>query len=228
METLGTNYGGWYIPINTTLNRDSIIYSGGVGEDISFDLQIQDKYGCNIVLIDPTKRALKHFDEVMHYYKEKEFKFSGDIQPDYLNHIHNLNPDLNKFTYIDKGLYKEKTKLKFYKQTNPQYVSQSLVNNMFGNDYDEVSVDSIKNIMNEYNHNKIDLLKLDIEGSEIDVLNQMLDDNIYPKYLCIEFDLLLNHKDPQQLTQKVIERLLQNNYKLLVNHHLNITFERIL
>lgn len=228
MQILGTNYGGWCIPINIALNENSIIYSGGVGEDISFDLQLQDKYGCNIVLIDPTKRALKHFNEVNHYYKEKNLKFSGNIQPDYLNNIQNLNPDLNKFTYIDKGLYKEKTKLKFYKQTNYQHVSQSLVKNMFGNDYDEVEVDSIKNIMNEYNHNKIDLLKLDIEGSEIDVLNQMLDDNIYPKYLCVEFDLLLKHKDPQQLTQKVIKRLLQNNYKLLVNHHLNITFERLL
>ena len=78
METLGTNYGGWCIPINTALNENSIIYSGGVGEDISFDLQIQDKYGCNIVLIDPTKRALKHFDEIKQYYKEPEFKFSGD------------------------------------------------------------------------------------------------------------------------------------------------------
>ena len=228
MQILGTNYGGWCIPINIALNENSIIYSGGVGEDISFDLQLQDKYGCNIVLIDPTKRALKHFNEVNHYYKEKNLKFSGNIQPDYLNNIQNLNPDLNKFTYIDKGLYKEKTKLKFYKQTNYQHVSQSLVKNMFGNDYDEVEVDSIKNIMNEYNHNKIDLLKLDIEGSEIDVLNQMLDDNIYPKYLCVEFDLLLKHKDPQQLTQKVIKRLLQNNYKLLVNHQLNITFERLL
>ena len=38
--------------------------------------------------------------------------------------------------------------------------------------------------MKTYNHSKIDLLKLDIEGSEIDVLNQMLDDEIYPKYLC--------------------------------------------
>ena len=39
METLGTNYGGWSIPINTSLNKDSVIYSGGVGEDISFDLR---------------------------------------------------------------------------------------------------------------------------------------------------------------------------------------------
>ena len=99
---------------------------------------------------------------------------------------------------------------------------------MFGNEYDEVEVDSIKNIMKTYNHSKIDLLKLDIEGSEIDVLNQMLDDNIFPTYLCIEFDLLLKNKDHNQLTQKLVTRLQENNYKILENKNLNITFERLL
>ena len=82
--------------------------------------------------------------------------------------------------------------------------------------------------MNANNHNKIDLLKLDIEGSEIDVLNQMLDDQIYPTYLCIEFDLLLKKKDPNQLTQKLVKRLQETNYKILENKNLNITFERLL
>ena len=38
MEKLGTNYGGWIIPKNIALTPESIIYSVGVGEDISFDL----------------------------------------------------------------------------------------------------------------------------------------------------------------------------------------------
>ena len=60
MIKLGTNYGGWTIPKDINLNKDSIIYSGGVGEDISFDL-LSDKYNCNILLIDPTKRAKIHY-----------------------------------------------------------------------------------------------------------------------------------------------------------------------
>ena len=35
MEKLGTNYGGWYVPINMNLNENSVVYSGGVGEDMS-------------------------------------------------------------------------------------------------------------------------------------------------------------------------------------------------
>tara|TARA_B100001769_G_scaffold183661_1_gene145317 strand:+ start:16930 stop:17619 length:690 start_codon:yes stop_codon:yes gene_type:complete len=228
MESLGTKYGGWSIPLDDKLDKNSIIYSGGVGEDMSFDLKLEDKYRCKIFLIDPTKRAIKHYEEVKEFYNTKINNFSGNIQSDYLYNIIDLDPDFNNYTYINKGLYREKTKLKFYKQTNPNYVSQSLVNNMYGNDYDEVEVDSIKNIMKTYNHSKIDLLKLDIEGSEIDVLNNMLDDEIYPKYLCIEFDLLLKNKDPNKLTQKLVKRLEENNYKILENKNLNITFERFL
>ena len=228
MESLGTNYGGWSIPKDARLDNNSIIYSGGVGEDMSFNLKLEDKYNCKIFLIDPTERAIKHYEEVKEFYNTKINNFSGNIQPDYLYNIIDLDPDFDNYTYINKGLYKEKTKLRFYKQNNPDYVSQSLVENMFSNEYDEVEVDSIKNIMKIYNHNKIDLLKLDIEGSEIDVLNQMLDDEIYPRYLCVEFDLLLKNKDPNKLTQKLVTRLQINNYKILENKNLNITFERLI
>ena len=51
MEKLGTEYGGWYIPVNICLNENSIIYSGGVGEDISFDLLISHKFNSNIYLM---------------------------------------------------------------------------------------------------------------------------------------------------------------------------------
>jgi len=225
METLGTNYGGWDIPINANLNKNSIVYSGGVGEDMSFDLKLNDKYNCNIVLIDPTQRAINHYENVQKYYNTYGYIFIENIQPDYINHICDLKPNFSKFTYLNKGLHNAKGTLKFYKQTNTSYVSQSLVPNMFGNEYDTVEVDTIKNIMSELGHTKIDLLKLDIEGSEVDVLEQMLDDNIYPKYLCIEFDLELKRKDYNNSTQKVVERLQQNGYKILINKNLNITFE---
>ena len=69
MQTLGTVYGGWDIPENIRLNENSIVYSVGVGEDISFDLKLQDKYNCKIRLIDPTKRAHIHFKEIQQFFK---------------------------------------------------------------------------------------------------------------------------------------------------------------
>lgn len=228
MIKLGTDYGGWHIPIKNTLNKESIIYSGGVGEDISFDIKLQSKYNCNIYLIDPTIRSVKHFEECKEYFNDKTFKFTGNIQKDYYDAIKNETPNMDKISYIEKGLWNKRDKLKFYKQSNENYVSQSLISNMFTSNYDIVNVDSIKDIMNELGHSNIDLLKLDIEGAENIVLEKMLDDKIYPKYLCIEFDLLRNNKDTNNSTKKLIYRLITEGYKILINDKLNITFEYII
>lgn len=231
MNRLGTNYGGWYVPSDMKLNETSVIYSGGVGEDVSFDLLLQHKYNCKIYLIDPTSRAKKHYDEVKQYYENNSIltnkTFTGDVQTDYHSCIKTLSPNFDKFKFLNLGIWKGKEELKFFKQTNDQYVSQSLVENMFGKDYDIVNVDSIKNIMEKEGNEKIDLLKLDIEGAEIEAVNQMLNDKIYPKYLLIEFDLLLKNKDPYDKTKKLISRLiLEENYTILKNDNLNITFVR--
>ena len=78
MELLGTNYGGWYIPYDISLNSNSIIYSAGVGEDISFDIKLNDKYNCNIILIDPTQRAIKHFNEIKTFYNENFISYHNN------------------------------------------------------------------------------------------------------------------------------------------------------
>lgn len=227
MIKLGTDYGGWHIPTKNILNKESIIYSGGVGEDISFDIKLQSKYNCNIYLIDPTIKSIKHFEECKKYFYDKTFTFTGGIQKDYYDSINNEAPNMDKIHYIDKGLWDKKDELKFYKQRNENYVSQSLINNMFTSNYDIVNVDSIRNIMNEQGHSMIDLLKIDIEGAEIVVLEQMLNDKIYPTYLCIEFDLLRNNKDTNGNTKKLIDRLISEGYRILINDKLNITFEYI-
>ena len=131
---------------------------------------------------------------------------------------------MSKFTYINKGLWNTTDVLKFYRQTNENYVSQSLIEGMFSTEYDTVRVDSIKNIMTEIGHKHIDLLKLDIEGAENIVLEQMLKDEIYPTYLCIEFDLLLKKKDFKNTTNEIVNKLLKY-YNIVVNDNLNVTFE---
>lgn len=227
MEKLGTEYGGWYVPLNMSLNSNSIVYSGGVGEDISFDIKLQSKYNCNIYLIDPTYKAIKHYDEMKKYYIDVNSQcITGNIQNDYLNCIKYDKPNFDKIYYLNIGLWNKDETLKFFKQTNPEYVSQSLVENMFGNEYDLINTKTIKQLMEQNGHDHIDLLKLDIEGAEIKVINNMLDENIYPKYVLIEFDLFLKRKDNDNSTHRVIQRLLDNNYSILKDDNCNITFSR--
>jgi len=54
----------------------------------------------------------------------------------------------------------------------------------------------------------------------------MLDDGVHPRYVMIEFDLLLKKKDPENKIKKLIERMMRREqYTILKNDNLNITFE---
>lgn len=224
MEKLGTEYGGWHIPIDIGLDENSIVYSGGVGEDMSFDILLQDKYGCHMWLIDPTVKAQVHFEECRHFFLN-EAKFSGKIQPDYYKQIRDTFPDFNKIHYINLGLWNTTGSFPFYKQPNEDYVSQSLIPKMYGSNNYMVDVDTIKNIMERNGHDRIDLLKLDIEGAEINVLNRVLDDGILPRYLLVEYDLLIKNKDLDGATDLLNKRILGLGYRMLCNVGYNVTYE---
>tara|TARA_Y100000389_G_scaffold204655_1_gene258626 strand:- start:16168 stop:18519 length:2352 start_codon:yes stop_codon:yes gene_type:complete len=217
---LGTNYGGWNIPINNGLNKDSIIYSGGVGEDISFDLKINDMYDSTIILIDPTTRSKTHIEDISKFYKSENINISDE----YRKLIENLKPNLTNIKYISNALWDENDiEMKFYKQENKEYVSQTLIEDMFTKEYDLVKTITIDKIMKIFNHKHIDLLKLDIEGAENTVLYDMFNKKIYPKYLCIEFDLFIKKKDSKEFNN-ILNTIYKNNYKLLNNENYNMLF----
>lgn len=220
MAILGTSYGGWFIPEDFKLTKDSFVVSAGVGEDISFDLALQDKYGCSILLLDPTERAITHMKEVEAFYKNKN-PFLGNIQPDYISKIKNLQPDLSKLHFKPIGLWKQKDTLKFYYQDNPLYVSQSVIPDMYSSRYSEVPVERLSNLI----HQTPDILKLDIEGAEIAVLETLLEDKLFPRLLCVEFDLYLKGKDTNHITHPMIIKILEKGYKIVYNRNYNIVFQ---
>ncbi len=53
LEHHGSSYGGWSI-LAQSLDRDSIVYSFGIGTDASFDLSLMDTYDCEVHAFDPT------------------------------------------------------------------------------------------------------------------------------------------------------------------------------
>lgn len=176
-------------------------------------------------MIDPTLKAKQHYMDIINFYKFNKL-FTGNIQSDLYKCISGCKPDLDKMSFIELGLWNKKDTLRFFKQDNHNYVSQSLIEGVFGLSFDEVNVDSVKGIMNMFGHSHIDLIKLDIEGAECVVLEQMLDDGILPKYILVEFDLLRMRKDVDKSTEKIIRRLLDYGYKILANESMNITFSR--
>ena len=58
---LGTDYAGYVIP-EYLLNRNTVYYSVGAGEDISLDIEIANRYNPVIHIFDPTPRSKTHFE----------------------------------------------------------------------------------------------------------------------------------------------------------------------
>ena len=232
MKRFGTEYGGFYYPENLDgLDKNSIIYCIGAGEDVSHDIEIAHKLNSNVYIIDPTPRAIKHYEYVKSVLDGKDKiiydkKFGGGNPYEYWKIILENKIDTDKIIYNNCGIGIQEGIQKFYLPSNEEYVSCSLVEGMKGEKYINVNVKKLKSIMNQYGHDKIDLLKMDIEGSECDVIEDMLKEEIYPKYLAIEFDLGFNGENIKDVDKcnKIIKRLFDNNYKLFYQNHSDFTF----
>jgi hypothetical protein len=234
MIRLGTHYGGWFLPEQIPLDANSFVVSAGVGEDISFDLTLQARTGCKILLLDPTERAIRHVAEMKEYYageRRGNTPFSGSIQPDYMKWVEGSRADWGRIEFRAIGLWTEPSTLKFYKQDNPLYVSQSFVPGMYSNTaFTLAPVDRLSNIVPV--DQTIDLLKLDIEGAEMPVLDALLVDaaqgrGCLPRWLCVEFDALLKGMDPRgEQTQKLVGRLQAAGYVARHESNWNVVFSR--
>lgn len=184
LERIGTHYGGWVIP-GRYLNKDSVCYCAGAGEDVSFDAGIAAKYNCNVYIFDPTPRARLHFDTL------RERTINGEKMP--INNsaveFYELSPlTLQKVHFFDTGIWDKDTVMKFYAPQNPSHVSHSTLNIFKSDIFFEAKVDRLSNIIKNLGHQKIDLLKLDIEGAEYKVIDSIINDGLDVKILCVEFD----------------------------------------
>lgn len=183
-ERHGTVYGGWNIMPNS-LNSDSIIYSFGIGEDISFDISIIRKYGCKVYGFDPTLR-------VVEWIKKQDL--------------------YDKFLFYPIALSEKDGLMTFYSPKDELNVSHTIIKNTDSKAV-EVECKCIESISNMLNHTNIDLLKMDIEGFEYSVLENMLSSKIRPKQLLIEF----HHFYPEIgniRTENIIKLLEKNSYEL--------------
>ena len=185
LERLGTGYGGWIIP-KDFLNAQAVVYLVGAGEDVSFDVAVANKYRCPVQIVDPTPRAVDHVNDLKFSIENGGTMPLANTQegkyPQY-------SPEIARLLQIHPvGLWKETTTLRFFKPENDAYVSHSLVNLQKTEQFIEVPVCRLSELMQQQNHTHIDLLKIDIEGAEYVVLETILEDRIPVDVVCIEYD----------------------------------------
>ena len=103
----------------------------------------------------------------------------------------------------------------FYFPSNPDFVSGSTVEQSNINKEEKIQVElkTLQDTMTMLGHSKIDVLKMDIEGAEYSVLNQVLNSNIEIGQILVEFHdrFFTNGK---QKTVDILEKLRQNNFAI--------------
>jgi FkbM family methyltransferase len=182
---LGSPYGGWIIPRKPALTESSICYLAGAGEDISFDCALTKLFFCDVRIVDPTPRAVRHFKELNRAVKEgRRFSVNNSDVDFYEISV----SDLARLVFLPFGLADMDVEMKFYMPKNPEHVSCSTVNLQKTDEYFTAQCYRLTTLMRQQGDAEIDLLKMDIEGGEYAVIGDLLASNLLPSTLLIEFD----------------------------------------
>ncbi|MGB5920016.1 FkbM family methyltransferase [Arcobacter sp.] len=207
-EVLGTVYGSCTIPSNM-FNKDSICYCVGAGEDISFDCELTKIYNSEVFIFDPTPRAKSHFEQL-----EKSVKNQTKMPIDSSKTLfYEINKEqLSRLKFLEYGIWKETKKVQFYAPQKKEYVSHSIVNLQKKHSTFEAQCYTVKDLMEKLNHKKIDLLKLDVEGAEYDVIDNLISSKLDIHILYIEFHEIENFIEK---TKKSVKDLSQLGYKVI-------------
>lgn len=184
----GNSYGGFFVNPDL-LNSNSIIYSFGIGKDVTFDKTCIKNHSCRVFGFDPTPKSI--------------------------NYIKN-NPPSELFKFFDYGISATISgTTTFYLPTNDRATSGSLLNTEVVDSQKaiDVKMKTFATITKELNHNHIDVLKMDIEGAEYDVLETILNSDVTIDQILIEFhDRLFDMEFFK--SKEITEKLIENGYQI--------------
>lgn len=181
---VGSDYGGWVVPASL-LSPSAVCYCAGVGEDITFDLALIDRFGCHVFAFDPTPRAAAHVQA--HAVGREQFHF------------------------LPVGLWSSNRSARFFAPQDPAHVSHSVVNLQGTGTYFEAPCLTCARLMQDLGHTELTLLKMDIEGAEYDVIRNIIADELVIEIICVEYH---DGPDSKQTRQSVAS-LVRYGYSLV-------------
>ena len=178
---------GWVVDYSK-LNSNSIVYSVGVGSNIDFDLALIEQLKLKVYAFDPTPRSIEWIEKQC---LPKSFKF------------------------LPVGLGSKDGEMEFFPPRKESSTHFSPIDR-----YDNLEVETIKapvktlkSIAQELDHQTIDLLKMDIEGAEYEVIDNLEEQELEINQILIEFHHMYKGISLDD-TKKAIDKLRKLNFEL--------------
>jgi len=166
---LGTQYGGWWCPGSALKDsNEKILISAGLGYDTTFDaLMLQN--GFQVIGLDPLSDCC--------------VTATRDLAG--LGNLKILNAGISTFTGIQS----------FYQPRNPVHDAWSTINAQESKsgvrlDFDVISIADIKRDIVANSCSQFNYLKMDIEGAELALFNETLDEFRAFDFIGVEMDFL--------------------------------------
>ena len=179
-----------------SLNADSFIVSGGVGQNITFEQDIVARFGAKIVLFDPS--------------------------PTGVNTMANLQDRFN-IDFYPLGIAGKTGDLQF---GAPDSEEEGSFRKGTDGDGPLFKCKSLSEIMSDHHKDRIDLLKIDVEGFEYEIIQSIFDNNLNVRQICIE----IHHNRFISIEQTIVDaavlilQLFLHGYRIIYNNSMDFTF----
>ncbi len=165
-----------------------VAYSFGIGYDFSFETELADKYNVQVLAFDPSPEVVEDMEN------------------------QELGDNLRYYPY---GLSDEDALKTFYRPSSGQDYSEYFAP-WTGSERLQMQVYRLSTLMKKFRHAHIDLLKMDIEGSEFMALPDILDSEVIFDQLCIEMHTRIFPDSVDRI--RWVKRILNERGYLLISN----------
>jgi FkbM family methyltransferase len=181
--------GDWCIcPVG--ISQESIVYSFGVGDDVAFDQGLIEKFGLTVFAFDPTPASI-----------------------DWVND--QLLP--GNFHFFPYGLSDRSGTLKLFPRARRNGKASSMFTSVecgySDNECIEIQAYRLQDTLKMMNHDRVHILKMDIEGAEYGVIEDVLHSGIELYQILVEFHHRFQGFDKKK-TLEAIEKLNRNGFEI--------------
>lgn len=205
VDTNVSTIGAWAIPENLLdfINEEWAVLSVGAANEMSFDIGICGISDASVYIVDPTPMSAIHWSIIHPVLSKQKAKISPkdlykqrrhEQKKDYYSNVEKSSINSSKLRFIPEGLsVNNQTNQKFYKMIKKDSDSDTyytLAPNLYTDSYIEVPVRRLSDFAMIYGRSgAFEIVKLDIEGFEIEVLKQVVQEGrMKPLIILVDHD----------------------------------------